>query len=253
MPFTSISAGWIFTLMGLLDDGRPLNQGKSQFFKFPSTPHLACLGHQLPRDDKLMTAEEVRAFLSSPITIEEKLDGANLGISLGDDGQLVAQNRGSYLHRDVRGQFNKLWQWIDARSAALVEALSENLILFGEWCYAEHSISYHNLPDWFVGFDVYDRHKARFFSVDRRNQFLANLGISPIAVLGRGRYQMDDLKAFLSKQSHYGASDLEGIYIRKDEGSWLAARAKLVRPDFTQAISDHWSSRRLRANRIVYG
>ncbi|WP_419633070.1 hypothetical protein, partial [Thiolapillus sp.] len=32
MPFTSISAGWIFTLMGLLDDGRPLNQGKSHFF-----------------------------------------------------------------------------------------------------------------------------------------------------------------------------------------------------------------------------
>ena len=30
MPFTSISAGWIFTLMGLLDDGRPLNQGKSR-------------------------------------------------------------------------------------------------------------------------------------------------------------------------------------------------------------------------------
>ncbi|WP_294106567.1 hypothetical protein, partial [Thiolapillus sp.] len=33
MPFTSISAGWIFTLMGLLDDGRPLNQGKSQNFE----------------------------------------------------------------------------------------------------------------------------------------------------------------------------------------------------------------------------
>ena len=32
MPFTSISAGWIFTLMGLLDDGRPLNQGKSPYF-----------------------------------------------------------------------------------------------------------------------------------------------------------------------------------------------------------------------------
>ena len=33
MPFTSISAGWIFTLMGLLDDGRPLNQGKSLTIK----------------------------------------------------------------------------------------------------------------------------------------------------------------------------------------------------------------------------
>ena len=40
MPFTSISAGWIFTLMGLLDDGRPLNQGKSQTI-YP-------LGHQIP-------------------------------------------------------------------------------------------------------------------------------------------------------------------------------------------------------------
>ena len=37
MPFTSISAGWIFTLMGLLDDGRPLNQGKSHFFFCSST------------------------------------------------------------------------------------------------------------------------------------------------------------------------------------------------------------------------
>ena len=33
MPFTSISAGWIFTLMGLLDDGRPLNQGKSHNYQ----------------------------------------------------------------------------------------------------------------------------------------------------------------------------------------------------------------------------
>ena len=36
MPFTSISAGWIFTLMGLLDDGRPLNQGKSQQSRPPN-------------------------------------------------------------------------------------------------------------------------------------------------------------------------------------------------------------------------
>ena len=44
MPFTSISAGWIFTLMGLLDDGRPLNQGKSHFV-FPlaqGTPGKQC-------------------------------------------------------------------------------------------------------------------------------------------------------------------------------------------------------------------
>ena len=47
MPFTSISAGWIFTLMGLLDDGRPLNQGKSHkigviyFFRGPKVVTMA--------------------------------------------------------------------------------------------------------------------------------------------------------------------------------------------------------------------
>ena len=40
MPFTSISAGWIFTLMGLLDDGRPLNQGKSQSFEITADHFL---------------------------------------------------------------------------------------------------------------------------------------------------------------------------------------------------------------------
>ena len=42
MPFTSISAGWIFTLMGLLDDGRPLNQGKSHEVKAPNSWTLFC-------------------------------------------------------------------------------------------------------------------------------------------------------------------------------------------------------------------
>ena len=40
MPFTSISAGWIFTLMGLLDDGRPLNQGKSHIENIPPADRL---------------------------------------------------------------------------------------------------------------------------------------------------------------------------------------------------------------------
>ena len=39
----------------------------------------------------------------------------------------------------------------------LFEILSEKFILFGEWCYAQHSIFYDRLPDWFLGFDIYDK------------------------------------------------------------------------------------------------
>jgi len=43
-----------------------------------------------------MTPQQTEQLLRDPVMIEEKLDGANLGLSLGDEG-IRAQNRGSYL------------------------------------------------------------------------------------------------------------------------------------------------------------
>ena len=31
--------------------------------------------------------------------------------------------------------------------------LGDRLILFGEWCAAQHSLDYETLPDWFLAFD----------------------------------------------------------------------------------------------------
>ncbi len=225
----------------------------NDFFKFPSTPHLISLGAQRTRDDKLMLPDEVKDFLSSRITVEEKLDGANLGISIGADSDPQAQNRGNFIHRDAGGQFKQLWRWIDTRRDALTNSLRANLILFGEWCYAEHSVSYHELPDWFIGFDVYDRVKRRFYSVERRNALLAELDIEAIAALAKGAFNLSDFKGYIETPSRYGANHLEGIYLREDQGDWLRLRAKLVRPDFAQSITKHWSSRDIKVNRVNYG
>ena len=67
------------------------------FFRFPHTPHLAWLGSTKPRQDKVLTAVECQALLARDVVVEEKVDGANLGLSLGIDGSIVAQNRGSIL------------------------------------------------------------------------------------------------------------------------------------------------------------
>ena len=75
------------------------------FFRFPHTPHLAWLGAGEPRDDKVLTPVEAGALLSDVVSVEEKLDGANLGFSLGSDGQLRAQNRGQYLSAPHAGQW----------------------------------------------------------------------------------------------------------------------------------------------------
>ncbi len=63
------------------------------FHKFPHTPHLLWLGDGSPRDDKLLKPAEVSDFLSGEVIIEEKVDGANLGLSLGRDNRVRAQSR----------------------------------------------------------------------------------------------------------------------------------------------------------------
>jgi ATP-dependent RNA circularization protein (DNA/RNA ligase family) len=68
------------------------------FFRFPTTPHLAWLAKDgMPRDDKVLSPTEAQALLSGDVVVEEKLDGANLGLSLSSDGTVLAQNRGQYL------------------------------------------------------------------------------------------------------------------------------------------------------------
>ena len=81
------------------------------FHRFPHTPHIAWLGTGTPRDDKLLSPQEVAALLADEVVVEERLDGANLGISMGPGGQRRVQNRGQYLHPPFTGQFSRLPSW----------------------------------------------------------------------------------------------------------------------------------------------
>ncbi len=65
---------------------------KDDFYKFPSTPHLALLGDIEVRDDKIMPEAERDKFLQNKIVVEEKIDGANLGISFDVEGNIRTQN-----------------------------------------------------------------------------------------------------------------------------------------------------------------
>jgi ATP-dependent RNA circularization protein (DNA/RNA ligase family) len=224
------------------------------FFRFPHTPHLAWLGAGEPRDDKVLTPVEADALLADEVRVEEKLDGANLGFSLGSDGQLRAQNRGQYLSAPHAGQFARLPAWQAQHEAALREKLAPDLMLFGEWCAARHSLDYAALPDWFLVFDVYDREAGRFWSTTRRNALAAAIGLATVPAVLQGRTTLAALtQMVLHTPSRYRAGQpLEGVVIRRESGDWCAARAKLVRPDFTQAIDTHWRKRAIEWNRVGY-
>lgn len=226
----------------------------SLFFRFPHTPHLTWLGPGTPRDDKVLADDEAAALLSGEVTVEEKLDGANLGVSLAEDGALQFQNRGQYLHPPFAGQFQRLGGWITAHEYALRSNLSLGLIVFGEWCAARHSVVYHRLPDWWVVFDVYDLSQQRFFSTARRDALAALMGLAVVRDVFRGRTTPAELISKLSAEtSRYHAGPIEGFVIRKETSDWLLARTKLVHPEFVQGIGENWRRRHIEWNRLKPG
>jgi hypothetical protein len=222
------------------------------FFKFPRTPHLIWNSDKPARDDRVLSRAKAREFVSSDIVVEEKIDGANLGISFTEDGAVQVRNRGSYLERPAPPQFQPLWGWLSRRRDLLADVLGSKLILFGEWCYVVHSARYDHLPDWFLAFDVYDRDAKRFWSSERRNALIVPLGVARVPEIGRGRFSVDELGRLLSSsRSSYGPELVEGLYLRREANGWLEGRAKIVRPDFTQSIQEHWSARPFQRNLTV--
>ena len=224
------------------------------FFRFPHTQHIAWLGSELPRDDKVLSSAEVDYLLSDSVVVEEKLDGANLGFSVGSDNRLRAQNRGQYLPETPVGQFQRLPEWKAIHGRGLADALGENLIAFGEWCAARHSLEYTLLPDWWLLFDIYDRSEGRFWSTCRRDHLAVRIGLATVPLVAKGPQTLKTLVDGVSSwKSRYRNGVLAGVVVRREDETWLDARGKLVRPDFTQAIGAHWRNRKLEWNRIQYG
>jgi ATP-dependent RNA circularization protein (DNA/RNA ligase family) len=223
----------------------------NEFLRFPHTPHLDWLGVGDPRDDKVLAPTDVASLLGGNVVVEEKLDGANLGFSAAPDGSIRAQNRGQYLARPFAGQFSRLGSWLASHEDRLQEELSHSLTVFGEWCTARHSLEYDRLPDWWLMFDVYDRSSKRFWSTTRRNELADKLGVAVVPCLHRGHVSMEQLRNMVVREeSCFRSGEVEGLMIRKEDAVWLKARAKLVHPDFTQAIAGHWRARPIEWNSL---
>lgn len=224
----------------------------SGFVRYPRTPHLAWLGPGQPRDDKILTGTEAKNLLAGEIVVEEKVDGANIGFSITENGYLQVQNRGSYLNLDrAHPQYRPLENWMLGRHAELSNVLSPQLMLFGEWCYATHSVVYDQLPDWFLGFDVYDRVDGKFWDHQRRDALLTKLRLHSVPLVASGHFSLEQLHALLTNKSKIGNGGVEGLVVRVESNGFTTARAKLVRDEFKQSIHEHWARSPLRKNSLA--
>ena len=240
--------------------------------KYPRTEHLFDSGGSATSDDDLVCTEIPTEFCSGPTIIEEKVDGANLGIRV-SDGQLLVQNRSRYISSGDHAQFSTIHSWIEEHREDLMNLLaSEELILYGEWCFARHSIPYKRLPSYFVAFDLYNVKAKRFFSRARFHKALEQTKIPVVPTIGVTKFEDDQtssrstktakerhrpsmvesIKTLLATPSKFrdDGGSVEGVVLRQDSADWLLHRFKVVRPDFIRGITGDWQRLGIEKQRI---
>ncbi|WP_246002030.1 RNA ligase family protein [Allorhizocola rhizosphaerae] len=106
-------------------------------FKYPRTAHLE--GSRLQAGDEDLAQTPFAPLRGRHLVVEEKLDGANAGISFGPGGELRLQSRGHYLTGGPRErQFALLKSWAATLAPRLWPVLGERHVVYGEWLYAKH-------------------------------------------------------------------------------------------------------------------
>ena len=135
--------------------------------KYPRTHHIEGSRSQ-PGDEDLDTVPFER-IAGRHLVVEEKVDGANSGISFAPDGRLLLQSRGHFLAGGKReSHFDLFKQWAYTHLPALRSVLAERYVMYGEWLYAKHTVFYDQLPHYFMEFDILDKTTGEFLATPRR-------------------------------------------------------------------------------------
>ncbi len=255
-----------------------------KIYKYPRTRHLKGSRKQAGDEDlNSVPFEEIRGKY---LVLEEKIDGANCGISFGEDGKMYLQSRGHFLNGGYgERQFDLFKAWADCFRANLRDLLGSRYVMYGEWMFAKHTVFYDELPHYFMEFDLFDKETEMFFSTAKRREFLSAAPfIHSVPVLAQGRcrkseeitelighsrFISEEPKRSLREQcERYGvdvertgkqtdvSGMMEGIYIKIEEGDYTTGRLKYVRHSFLNTILDsesHWMNRPLVANRLSEG
>lgn len=228
------------------------NENENYIHKFPRTKHIFNIGGATV-DDRMLSSEDYEMFMNDQnVFITEKVDGAQLGISIDDQFKIRVQNRSHYVNSKSHSQFEKLDKWIMDHSQSLYEVLDQDTILFGEWLYAKHSIEYSDLPDYFLAFDLYHKKKKLFYNKHILVEKLKNTNLHFVREMYQGKIKdKNQLLKMIELKSQYTEGRVEGIYLKIFEGDYVKSRCKLVRNDFICG-NEHWTKGGIQINKVKH-
>lgn len=209
--------------------------------KYPRTPHLPWSPGASADDKRLSNADHL---LDRRIVITEKLDGSNL--CLERDAIYARSHSGPPTHRSFDAA--------KAMHSYIRTGIEPGFSLFGEWCYAVHSIVYDELPDHFFLFAIRDP-AGKWLSWEDVETYAKLNGYTTVPVVAGGSRPTADLLKYTTdvtgrQPSRFGGIR-EGVVVRLHDGfeDFGSSVAKWVRKDHVQT-DDHWKSQPIRKQNV---
>lgn len=204
-------------------------------FKYPKTYHLPW-SPGVTKDDKII--KSIDHFVGKRIVITEKLDGECTTIKY---GRIHARSMDSKDHASRH--------WVKNRYGYLTQILEKHVKICGENIFAEHSISYINLTNFFYAFSIWFDDICQ--SWDNTLIDLEYLGIPHAPVIYDGIWDENFVKNIKLTPTEKG--EMEGYVVRL-AGSFTLEEfpnsvAKYVRAGHVQT-DEHWLNKPIVKNKL---
>ncbi len=254
---------------------------ENRILKYPRTPHIE--GSRLQSGDEDLSQIPFSAIAGRHVVVEEKVDGANVGISF-HCGELYLQSRGHFLRGGVKEREYELFKvWANSKRDELYEILGERYIMYGEWLYRKHKVYYNSLSHYFLEFDIFDRENGEYLDTRSRKAMLSGSCIKSVPLLFEGKIHSKEKLLNLIDRSKYiteghlselsdiavalgldptdvllhtdSTTLMEGLYIKIEDNGRVVERMKYVRHGYTQTTGteERWHSQTVVPNKLKGG
>lgn len=187
--------------------------------EYPRIPHLSKAISNMTHDD--IELESSNIF---PLTawIQEKVDGANMGVSWTSGPVIRNRNnilKKGYIKKETpsKVQFRSAWNWIHAHGEDIrniSKSLMTPVTIYGEWLFAKHSIYYDKLPELFLAYDIYLPEDDKFLSPEYFEKEISKTKIKYIKPIKTTLNNIDDVTRLSEMKSQYRNGVVEGIVIK---------------------------------------
>jgi hypothetical protein len=202
--------------------------------KYPRTYHLPW-SPGCTNDDRIMN--DVSKLLGENVVITAKMDGENTTMY------------NDYVHaRSIEYESHPSRSWVKSLHSRVAHDIPKGWRVCGENLFAEHSIRYNNLDDYFQVFSVWSAMNI-CLSWDDTIEWASLLGLKTVPVLFRGTCD----EAFFRRlyQKSLGGDELEGYVVRLERSfhykEFKHSVAKYVRENHV-TTHGHWMRSQMKQN-----